>query len=368
MEPTASYDRDFPFIRACGRLVQDALPVRIHQIHLVCLSSKVGSGSLYTSLVAATINMMGHLLTSWATIQHADSGQELVKKLKECGLTRRGIPLCIGGIWDMENFHNWQKRRTRHEEDLILNEKEKLERKRKVNAVHSRQKRERRKIEKEVLQEQCDGLRASNAALFEQGKQLEELLETAKSEVALMERLEATKVNTAALVEQIRNGPSGTTLQPHLAGLPHSGDSIFSQGAYGLRASLDSQDFSHRLVAERNLPGDEFLQIELRNRVLDGVLLSNALPSRIPHTANLVGHRMDLGLSTPFYEQTAASMFGQQQHTLSYSTSPSGDYVWQQPVAPASPQPQQNLTNWGSFSLPWFPFQNKLEDGDRRRF
>jgi hypothetical protein len=400
----AAYDRDFTVVRACERIVWDALPVCVHKIHLVSESTKVGSSSVFKSIVASTFNMMTKVVSPWVTMHHTGSGQELAKKLKEVGLTKRGLPAWIGGSWDMENFHNWQKRRKRHEEDLILNEGEKLDRKRKVNAVHSRQKRERRKIEKEVLQEQCAEIRARNAILTENNKELEELLETAMSEVAVVERFEATKVNDAAFVEQIRNGPNSAMLQAHFA-RPPSRDSMLPEVECGLRASLENQDWSRRLVTERDLPGpdealqieiknrfyglsrrlgterdlpgplDEALQIQLRNCVNDGSLLSNTSPSRMSQTTQ----SMDRGLPTPFYEQSAASMFGQRQHIPSYSTSSSGGPVWQQQqqqfdVAPASraaPWLQQSVASWGFLPSPIYPLPPEAkEEGkdDRRHF
>jgi hypothetical protein len=393
----AAYERDFTVARACVRLISDALPMCIQKIHLVSNSTKVGSSSVFKSIVASTFKMMANVVTPWPTVHHAGSGQELAKQLKEYGLTKRGIPVWIGGSWDIENFHNWQKRRKRYEEDLILNDGEKLDRKRKVNAVHSRQKRERRKIEKEVLQEQCEEIRARNAILLENNKQLEELLETAMSEVAVVERFEATKVNNAAFVEEIRNVPNSAMLQARFAG-PSSGDSMLPENqdlsrrlvtervlpglldeALQIELRKRFYDLSRRLGTERDLPGplDEAMQIQLRNRGNDGILLSNAPPSRTSQTTHLAGRNIDLSLSTPFYQQSAASMFGQQQHIPSYSTSSSGGPVWQQqppditPDSSAAPRLQESLTRLGFLSSsPWSPFPETREEGedDRRRF
>jgi hypothetical protein len=246
-----------------------------------------------------------------------------------------------------------------------------------VNAVHSRQKRERRKIEKDVLQDQCAEIRAKNAILLENNKELEELLETAMSEVAVMERFEATKVNNAAFAEQMRNGPSSAMLQAHFAGLPSSAESMLPEVERGLRASLENQDLSRRMATERDLPGppDEALQIELRNRVYDSILRSNPPPSRMSQNTHLAGHSMGLGLETPFYEESAA-MFGQQQHMPSYSTPSAGGPVWQQQqqqqldIASASPVARQSLNSWGFLSSPWLPFLERREEEEdsRRRF
>lgn len=51
---------------------------------------------------------------------------------------------------------------------------------RKMNAVHSKRKRDRQKIEIEVLRGQCSGLSAQNLELYHKNKKLDELLQTAQ--------------------------------------------------------------------------------------------------------------------------------------------------------------------------------------------
>ena len=63
------------------------------------------------------------------------------------------------------------------------------ERRRQMNIIHSRRKRERQKIEVEVLREQCAQYSALNLGLFHKNKRLEELLELAKQAVEQHEKL-----------------------------------------------------------------------------------------------------------------------------------------------------------------------------------
>jgi hypothetical protein len=147
---------------------------------------------------------------------------------------------------------------------------------------------------------------------------------------------------------------------------------MLSEAERGWRASLEDQGFSRRLV-------NEALQIELRNRAYDGFLLSNAPPARMSQTTHLAGRSMDLGLPPPFYEQSAASMFRQQQHIPTYSTSDSRGDFWQQqqqqplgisPAPPVAPRQQESLPSLGFRPSPWFPFPatREEEENDRRRF
>ena len=63
------------------------------------------------------------------------------------------------------------------------------ERRRQMNTIHSRRKRERQKIEVEVLREQCAQYSALNLSIFHKNKRLEELLELAKQAIEQHEKL-----------------------------------------------------------------------------------------------------------------------------------------------------------------------------------
>jgi len=62
-----------------------------------------------------------------------------------------------------------------------MTEEERLDRKRKLNVIHSRRKRERERIEVEVLQEQCSEERGKNEHLKRENQRLTGLLDQAKA-------------------------------------------------------------------------------------------------------------------------------------------------------------------------------------------
>jgi hypothetical protein len=66
----------------------------------------------------------------------------------------------------------------------LLNEEDRIERARRMNVLHSRRKRERERIEIEVLHEQCDEMRTFKSELIHERSRLEALLTTARSIVA----------------------------------------------------------------------------------------------------------------------------------------------------------------------------------------
>jgi hypothetical protein len=63
-------------------------------------------------------------------------------------------------------------------------QEQRVQRKREMNVIHSRRKRERQKIEVEVLRDRCSQLSANNLTIFHQNKRLEELLAKANSMVS----------------------------------------------------------------------------------------------------------------------------------------------------------------------------------------
>ena len=97
-----------------------------------------------------------------------------------------------------------------------LSEDDRIERSRRMNVLHSRRKRERERIEIEVLHEHCDELRAKRQCLVREGERLQQLIGAAHNSVALAERGDVT-------------APLGSAIQP----LPR-------QPGYGMPARYSS--------------------------------------------------------------------------------------------------------------------------------
>jgi hypothetical protein len=131
--------------------------------------------------------MVGTVLGRY-TVHHRGSNlDELVQSLKQHGFSKRTLPVCMGGNWTDEHNQLFLQRQLRTEENRLLSEEEKLQRKRQVNRIHSRQKRARRRIEFEVLQEQHADLTSQNKKLRAENKKLEEILRDCTKEVIIYE-------------------------------------------------------------------------------------------------------------------------------------------------------------------------------------
>jgi hypothetical protein len=171
-------------------LIKHAMPIRSVETHIVMLPSRVIFGSFVDKMIEHIFVLCGSFASS-TFIHRGSTDTEVVKKLKTQGLlSKTGIPEWMGGSWKVEDFEKWKRQRMRFEQALLKTAEERLNRKRNVNAVLSRQKRARQKSQLQQLQVQCAVLTASNQRLSTENGQLEQYLQYARSEAAIMEYLE----------------------------------------------------------------------------------------------------------------------------------------------------------------------------------
>lgn len=182
--PAVGFDFSFP---ARGIDAVNTFPFHIHEIHLTTLPSASGQGSFLDAVLSSALTMISVYFGRIKTHHGEDGACDLIPKLKMYGLAKKSLPPILGGNWDMEKFQSWMRRRSRHEEEMYMTEEQKLYRKRKINVIHSRQKRQRRKIELEVLQEQCAILSKSIQEISKKNKNIENLIQAAEAEVSKYE-------------------------------------------------------------------------------------------------------------------------------------------------------------------------------------
>ena len=132
------------------------------------------------------------------TLVHVDQTPDGIRaQIAKYGVPPTCLPATVGGVWTYErDFNNWISERIEYEKETYWSgESQKVqqvpgntkrektdndtiqrEKKRKMDALYARRKRERRRIEIEVLQEQCLEYNNKNSALGKQNKWLEGLL------------------------------------------------------------------------------------------------------------------------------------------------------------------------------------------------
>jgi hypothetical protein len=190
--------------RECLELVLSAVPCFVYNVHLLSYADDSSDA------VPVTDKMDNDALEHLKAISRNEfvahdnlSKADTVRILSSHGLYPAGLPKAIGGGYGFNEFSEWHELRLRFEWDLPagasnkqaatlfdfskakqlldMTEEEKVDRKRKLNVIHSRRKRERERIEIEVLKEQSTELNEEKAMLRKEEVRLQNLLGQAQS-------------------------------------------------------------------------------------------------------------------------------------------------------------------------------------------
>jgi len=175
------------------------LPSHLVAVHAVCDPKRT------LTAVTRVQTSFGVSKEDRLVLHTVSSFGESAKMLRSYGFDKESLPISLGGGWGIQRFVEWCELRVRFEWDLPpatnhkkieqifdfsnaklpseLSEKERNERSRRMNVLHSRRKRERERIEIEVLQEQVCSLQTEQARLQKESKRLEKHLTLAQSQV-----------------------------------------------------------------------------------------------------------------------------------------------------------------------------------------
>lgn len=187
LSATLAINSDYGFSSIVTGMMQEAFPLHIDSIHLVTIPGNLAS-TILTTLIGVVLRMVGAYFSRVTYVHVGSNIRELQQKLRTAGFDKKFLPQKIGGLWKDEKLEQFKRRRCKIEAEMFLSEDEKLDMKRKVNMIHSRQKRERRKIELEVIQEQAQTLKDQNDDLRADNERLEKLIEIAQIEAQISEQ------------------------------------------------------------------------------------------------------------------------------------------------------------------------------------
>jgi hypothetical protein len=177
--------------------VMNAMPCRIKAAHVIMCPPKTGKQRAVELSLA--INAMQAGLGKRVIVHTGGSASEILAKLEPFGLVEDNLPPVMGGSWKYEEFARWQRQRTQLENSAVRlvgmpardnwdttspSVTDKKERKRMLNVIHSRQKRERRRAEAGHLQQQCTSLEEQNDLMKQENGRLQELLDRAQALVS----------------------------------------------------------------------------------------------------------------------------------------------------------------------------------------
>jgi hypothetical protein len=206
--------------------VQRVMPARLKAMHQLVCPPKTGKLDWVTDIVTTATTKATSAFGNRSLTHTVNSTDLFLEKLERFGLGQDGLPPSAGGRWNYEEFIHWQRARCHFEQATrkeSCNVKEagsfphvskqsdensvaKRERKRKLNIIHSRQKRERRRNEMNKLQEACATLRESNARVKKDNARLESLCQEATAVVMEIEQQIATARDSRRRIETSSSG------------------------------------------------------------------------------------------------------------------------------------------------------------------
>ncbi|KAL7559284.1 hypothetical protein ACA910_001368 [Epithemia clementina (nom. ined.)] len=197
---------DHEMVRNSVAIMKRSFPVKVH-FHILNILPKSGKRNMVQHIIqSAVCYVMEHFRDDWEVHIQENSG-ELMSEMRRLGIPASGIPARIGGTWKYEEFSKWCRQRTLHERSLDLpttasvaaatstaggskapdSSADKNERKRLVNVIHSREKRERRKAEQKLMEQEAKAMKLRKSRLVEENERLESLLSQATSVVSALE-------------------------------------------------------------------------------------------------------------------------------------------------------------------------------------
>lgn len=183
--------------------VMNSMPVRIKAAHVIVCPPKTGKHISVENDVSFVIGALRSKLGKRVIMHSGGSAAEIMDKLAPFGLSEDNLPPVMGGSWKYEDFAKWQKQRAQSEQATsqhidgplrdartgsLLSASEKKERKRMLNVIHSRQKRERRRAEADTIEQQCKVLEEKNVSLKKENTRLESMLSDAHRRIALVDQ------------------------------------------------------------------------------------------------------------------------------------------------------------------------------------
>ena len=184
--------------------IMECFPVRIKAAHLLVCPPKAGKKQIIDNIVAFMLRLYVERFAGRAIMTTGEDAIDLKSKMEKYGIGEAGLPLALGGSLAYESWTKFLRQQLYKEQARVgsisftpekatavgavgevasaepFSEVEKKERKRKLNVIHSRQKRERKRALTGHLEDECRDILEQNRALEADNARLENLLRKAK--------------------------------------------------------------------------------------------------------------------------------------------------------------------------------------------
>lgn len=218
---------DQDMVKQSIRVIQRALPVNIYSSHIAVMAPDKGKQEYLETLMPMLLKLAGDIKTIKTKIHASQDKQEMMGLLEADGVPEGSITTAVGGSFDCESWsRNFDLQRNgtklgvavaaaaaggvalaaRPEQgdekmppiddslvkaSRVARAQERKERKKQLDVIYARKRREREKEDTEGLQEKCSFLSQENVVLKEQGEKLERLLGEAQRMVEVLATTQA---------------------------------------------------------------------------------------------------------------------------------------------------------------------------------
>jgi hypothetical protein len=99
-------------------LVMNAFPMKVKAFHLIKCMPKWTNNCLTQALIGGMVRLYGQVMQGCQTYIHAsEDKEEIVQSLESHGISRNGLPRCIGGSWSYERFSDWLTERAQMDQE-----------------------------------------------------------------------------------------------------------------------------------------------------------------------------------------------------------------------------------------------------------
>lgn len=248
-------------------VIHTSIPVKIFSSHICVLPSAEERQQQLETMMPVLAEFTSAIKATRNKIHTTEDRQEILRKLHTDGIPQSALPSALGGSWCYETFDSWfelQRKGTSLElgcatsaviesdekipaiddsfveASRVARAEERKERKRQLDVIYARKRREREKEDTDSLQEQCYRLNQANVALKEQGDNLERLLGEARR---MVEVLEATQLPAAQ-----HSAPNGLPNAFHNAGTTQQGSGDGNSNSNIINQSSFQQQLLQQLL------------------------------------------------------------------------------------------------------------------------
>lgn len=289
------------------KVIQTSLPVKIYSSHIVVIAPAERRQQYLETIMPMLVELTSEIKAVKNKIHTAQDRNEIIRVLEADGVPVTSVPMDLGGTWDYESFNTWfdlQRKGTNLEivcasnvaqaedEDekmpaiddslveasRVARAEERKERKRQLDVIYARKRRERQKEDTDVLQEQCYRLNQENVNLKEQGEKLERFLGEAQR---MVEVLEATSVPPAVVSQPSLQNPSqGGQSQASNPGLSELERQLLQQ-LLGGNANSTSNGAGQSGIQNQAVTGSPTSEVLLQLLTLSSRNSNTASPSNV---------------------------------------------------------------------------------------